>query len=172
VEQVGTRILSEQHCHLGEGCTYDPVTDTAWWFDIIERPLFQADLHRRLYAGRRARSHHSGAGDAAELPGVRRPAFRSAAGDHRLGGNGRASQGCRSRPRQDVHSRRRRTGTGGTAHQARSGMKSGPIAHGFMMLAEPQCVIDHPLVSVGHDGYLTMRRYVTGAKSKPRQRGD
>jgi len=41
VEQVGTRILSEQHCHLGEGCTYDPVTDTAWWFDIIERPLFQ-----------------------------------------------------------------------------------------------------------------------------------
>jgi sugar lactone lactonase YvrE len=44
VEQVGTRILSEQHCHLGEGCTYDPVTDTAWWFDIIERTLFQADL--------------------------------------------------------------------------------------------------------------------------------
>jgi sugar lactone lactonase YvrE len=44
VEEVGTRILSEQHCHLGEGCTYDPVTDTAWWFDIIERTLFQADL--------------------------------------------------------------------------------------------------------------------------------
>jgi sugar lactone lactonase len=44
VEEVGTRILSERHCHLGEGCTYDPVTDTAWWFDIIERTLFQADL--------------------------------------------------------------------------------------------------------------------------------
>lgn len=44
MEEVGTRILSERHCHLGEGCTYDPVTDTAWWFDIIERTLFQADL--------------------------------------------------------------------------------------------------------------------------------
>jgi sugar lactone lactonase len=44
VEEVGTRILSEAHCHLGEGCTYDPQTDTAWWFDIIERMLFQADL--------------------------------------------------------------------------------------------------------------------------------
>jgi sugar lactone lactonase YvrE len=44
VEEVGTRILSERHCHLGEGCTYDPATDTAWWFDIIERTLFQADL--------------------------------------------------------------------------------------------------------------------------------
>jgi sugar lactone lactonase len=44
VEEVGTRILSERHCRLGEGCTYDPATDTAWWFDIIERTLFQADL--------------------------------------------------------------------------------------------------------------------------------
>jgi sugar lactone lactonase len=44
VEEVGTRILSERHCDLGEGCTYDPATDTAWWFDIIERTLFQADL--------------------------------------------------------------------------------------------------------------------------------
>jgi sugar lactone lactonase YvrE len=44
VEEVGTAVLSEQHCHLGEGCTYDPATDTAWWFDILERTLFQADL--------------------------------------------------------------------------------------------------------------------------------
>jgi sugar lactone lactonase YvrE len=44
VEEVGTRILSERHCHLGEGCTYDPATDTAWWFDILERTLFRADL--------------------------------------------------------------------------------------------------------------------------------
>jgi sugar lactone lactonase YvrE len=44
VEEVGTSILSRHHCHLGEGCTYDPATDTAWWFDIIERTLFQADL--------------------------------------------------------------------------------------------------------------------------------
>jgi sugar lactone lactonase len=29
---------------LGEGCTYDPATDTAWWFDILERTLFRADL--------------------------------------------------------------------------------------------------------------------------------
>ena len=44
MEEVGTKILSDRHCHLGEGCTYDPATDTAWWFDILERTLFQADL--------------------------------------------------------------------------------------------------------------------------------
>jgi sugar lactone lactonase len=44
MEEVGVTILSEQHCHLGEGCTYDPTTGTAWWFDILERKLFQADL--------------------------------------------------------------------------------------------------------------------------------
>jgi sugar lactone lactonase len=44
VEDVGIMVLSQQHCHLGEGCTYDPTTDTAWWFDIIERTLFHADL--------------------------------------------------------------------------------------------------------------------------------
>src|SRR3954447_16100170 len=44
IEQVGTTILGQQHCHLGEGCTYDRGTDTARWFDILERTLFQADL--------------------------------------------------------------------------------------------------------------------------------
>lgn len=44
MEDVGITILSEQHCHLGEGCTFDPVTGTAWWFDILDRTLFQADL--------------------------------------------------------------------------------------------------------------------------------
>lgn len=44
MEKVGTTVLSEHHCRLGEGCTYDPATDTAWWFDILERTLFQADL--------------------------------------------------------------------------------------------------------------------------------
>jgi sugar lactone lactonase len=44
VEEVGTSILCDRHCHLGEGCTYDPATDTAWWFDILERTLFEADL--------------------------------------------------------------------------------------------------------------------------------
>src|SRR6266700_4285095 len=44
VEEVATKILSDRPCHLGEGCTYDPATDTAWWFDILERTLFEADL--------------------------------------------------------------------------------------------------------------------------------
>ncbi|MBR1250676.1 SMP-30/gluconolactonase/LRE family protein [Bradyrhizobium sp. AUGA SZCCT0169] len=44
MEEVGTSILSDWPCHLGEGCTYDAATDTAWWFDIIERQLFRADL--------------------------------------------------------------------------------------------------------------------------------
>ena len=44
MEEVATKILSDRHCQLGEGCTYDPVTDTAWWFDILERRLYQAHL--------------------------------------------------------------------------------------------------------------------------------
>jgi sugar lactone lactonase YvrE len=44
MEEVSTSILSERRCHLGEGPTYDPATDTAWWFDILERTLLQADL--------------------------------------------------------------------------------------------------------------------------------
>src|SRR5467141_769035 len=44
MEEVATTILSGHHCLLGEGCTYDPATDTAWWFDILERILFRADL--------------------------------------------------------------------------------------------------------------------------------
>lgn len=44
MEDVGITILSERHCRLGEGCTFDPATGTAWWFDILERMLFQADL--------------------------------------------------------------------------------------------------------------------------------
>lgn len=44
MEEVGTSILCDRHCHLGEGCTYDSASDTAWWFDIIERALFEADL--------------------------------------------------------------------------------------------------------------------------------
>jgi sugar lactone lactonase YvrE len=44
IELVGTTILSDRHCHLGEGCTYDRGTNTAWWFDILERTLFRADL--------------------------------------------------------------------------------------------------------------------------------
>jgi sugar lactone lactonase len=44
LEEVPTTTLSAEHCHLGEGPTYDAVTDTAWWFDILERKLFEAQL--------------------------------------------------------------------------------------------------------------------------------
>jgi len=44
MEEVATTVLSGHHCLLGEGCTYDPAADTAWWFDILEQTLFQADL--------------------------------------------------------------------------------------------------------------------------------
>ena len=44
VEEVPTSVLSEQRCHLGEGPTYDAAADTAWWFDIVERRLFEVDL--------------------------------------------------------------------------------------------------------------------------------
>jgi sugar lactone lactonase len=44
MEQVPTSILCDEHCHLGEGPTYDAATGTAWWFDIRERKLFEAQL--------------------------------------------------------------------------------------------------------------------------------
>ncbi|MBY9045529.1 SMP-30/gluconolactonase/LRE family protein, partial [Pseudomonas fluorescens] len=44
MEQVPTSVLSAEPCHLGEGPTYDVVTDTAWWFDIREGRLFEAHL--------------------------------------------------------------------------------------------------------------------------------
>ena len=44
VEEVPTTTLSAERCHLGEGPTYDAATDTAWWFDILERRLFEADI--------------------------------------------------------------------------------------------------------------------------------
>ena len=44
MEEVPTTVLSVERCHLGEGPTYDAATDTAWWFDIVERRLFEARL--------------------------------------------------------------------------------------------------------------------------------
>lgn len=44
MEQVPTVVLCDERCHLGEGPTYDATTDTAWWFDIVERKLFEARL--------------------------------------------------------------------------------------------------------------------------------
>lgn len=36
-----TKILCDTACHLGEGPTYDPETNTLIWFDIIEKKLFE-----------------------------------------------------------------------------------------------------------------------------------
>jgi sugar lactone lactonase len=44
MEEVPTLVLCDERCHLGEGPTYDAMTDTAWWFDIVERKLFEARL--------------------------------------------------------------------------------------------------------------------------------
>ena len=34
-------ILSDIACHLGEGPTYDPQSDTLFWFDILEKKLLE-----------------------------------------------------------------------------------------------------------------------------------
>jgi sugar lactone lactonase len=44
IEEVPAAVLCDERCHLGEGPTYDATTDTAWWFDIVERKLFEARL--------------------------------------------------------------------------------------------------------------------------------
>jgi sugar lactone lactonase len=44
MEEVPTTVLCDERCHLGEGPTYDALTDAAWWFDILERRLFEARL--------------------------------------------------------------------------------------------------------------------------------
>ncbi len=44
MEDVPTTMLAAERCHLGEGPTYDAATDTAWWFDIMERRLFEARI--------------------------------------------------------------------------------------------------------------------------------
>jgi sugar lactone lactonase len=43
-EHVPTSVLCAERCHLGEGPAYDAATDTAWWFDILEGRLFEAQL--------------------------------------------------------------------------------------------------------------------------------
>jgi sugar lactone lactonase YvrE len=44
IEEVPTTVLAVERCHLGEGPTYDAATDTAWWFDILEGRLFEAQI--------------------------------------------------------------------------------------------------------------------------------
>ena len=42
--ETAISLLDAPRCHLGEGPSYDPATDTAWWVDILERRLFEAPL--------------------------------------------------------------------------------------------------------------------------------
>jgi sugar lactone lactonase len=44
MENFPIGVLSEGRCHLGEGPAYDAASDTAWWFDILERRLYEARL--------------------------------------------------------------------------------------------------------------------------------
>ncbi len=44
IEEAPAHRLSDERCRLGEGPAYDAATDTAWWFDILERRLFEARL--------------------------------------------------------------------------------------------------------------------------------
>ncbi len=37
-------FLDETKCELGEGPTYDPAQNKAWWFDIVGKKLFQHDF--------------------------------------------------------------------------------------------------------------------------------
>jgi sugar lactone lactonase YvrE len=41
---MAVEILDETNCELGEGPTYDPAQDKAWWFDIVGKCLFQHDF--------------------------------------------------------------------------------------------------------------------------------
>jgi sugar lactone lactonase YvrE len=44
MEDATVRVLDEARCHLGEGPAYDAASDTAWWFDILERRLHEVRL--------------------------------------------------------------------------------------------------------------------------------
>ncbi|MEP9397713.1 SMP-30/gluconolactonase/LRE family protein [Mesorhizobium sp. KR2-14] len=44
MEESGVSVLSDHVCHLGEGPTYDPDTDTLFWFDILGRKLLEKQL--------------------------------------------------------------------------------------------------------------------------------
>ncbi|WP_062203256.1 SMP-30/gluconolactonase/LRE family protein [Aureimonas sp. AU12] len=44
MDDVAIGVLSDHRCHLGEGPAYDHRTDTAWWFDILEKKLFEAKI--------------------------------------------------------------------------------------------------------------------------------
>lgn len=52
VETVAVSVVDDAHCHLGEGAAYDAVSDTAWWFDILEKRL-----HERRFADATVQRH-------------------------------------------------------------------------------------------------------------------
>lgn len=52
-EPITTAMAGESRCHLGEGPAYDATSDTAWWFDILERQLHE------LHLGSGAARHHA-----------------------------------------------------------------------------------------------------------------
>ncbi|WP_182084727.1 SMP-30/gluconolactonase/LRE family protein [Aureimonas sp. ME7] len=52
MEKPDVEILDCDPCHLGEGPTYDVFSQTAWWFDIVERKLFEM-----RWSDRRVRTH-------------------------------------------------------------------------------------------------------------------
>ena len=41
---MSSEILEQTCCELGEGPTYDPVQNKAWWFDIVAKQLFEHDF--------------------------------------------------------------------------------------------------------------------------------
>lgn len=41
---MATVILSDEACELGEGPTYDPATDTLYWFDILANRMLEKKL--------------------------------------------------------------------------------------------------------------------------------
>jgi len=44
VPSASSIILDPSRCHLGEGPSYAPETDTVWWVDILEKRLFERSL--------------------------------------------------------------------------------------------------------------------------------
>jgi sugar lactone lactonase len=48
MEDAPYEILSPHACHLGEGPAYEGASDTAWWFDILEKTMFEAKVASRV----------------------------------------------------------------------------------------------------------------------------
>ena len=44
MDKANVSVFSETACRLGEGPTYDPASDTLYWFDIVERKLLEKNL--------------------------------------------------------------------------------------------------------------------------------